>query len=66
MHFKEIVSRTIRFQLKKVLKFYGEFTTIEMAIDCEKQLKKWSRAKKEALINGKLELLPDLAKKKFQ
>ena len=31
----------------------------------EKQIKKWSRAKKEALISGEFELLPELSKKKF-
>ena len=31
----------------------------------EKQIKKWSRAKKEALINNEYEALPNLAKKKF-
>ncbi len=31
----------------------------------EKQVQNWSRAKREALINGKPELLPALAKKKF-
>ena len=48
------------------LVFYAEFTNILIAIAKEKQLKKWSRAKKEALIEGKFELLPDLAKKKFK
>lgn len=47
------------------LVFYCEFVNVEMAIEKEKQLKKWSRAKKEALINGELEKLPNLAKKKF-
>jgi putative endonuclease len=32
----------------------------------EKQVQNWSRAKREALINGELELLPPLAKKKFE
>lgn len=36
------------------------------AIEAEKQLKNWSRKKKEALIAGRLELLPQLAKKKFR
>lgn len=36
-----------------------------MAIEKEKQIKKWSRAKKEALINNEFEKLPNLAKKKF-
>jgi len=38
---------------------------VEMAIKTEKQLKKWSKAKKEALINNEFEKLPNLAKKKF-
>lgn len=48
------------------LAFYAEFTHISLAIDTEKQIKKWSRAKKEALINGEFEKLPNLAKKKFK
>jgi putative endonuclease len=47
------------------LVFYCEFTDINMVIDKEKQIKKWSRAKKEALINGNFEALVNLAKKKF-
>ena len=49
-----------------VLVFYAEFTNIGFAIDKEKQIKKWSRAKKEALINGEYDALPNLAKKKFK
>ncbi|WP_405572945.1 GIY-YIG nuclease family protein [Winogradskyella sp. Asnod2-B02-A] len=48
------------------LKFYAEFTDINLAIETEKQIKKWSRAKKEALINDEYEKLPNLAKKKFK
>jgi putative endonuclease len=48
------------------LVFYCEFTDINLAIDTEKQIKKWSRAKKEALINNDYNLLPNLAKKKFK
>ncbi|MCD8416648.1 GIY-YIG nuclease family protein [Tenacibaculum finnmarkense genomovar finnmarkense] len=48
------------------LVFYSEFTNIELAIEKEKQLKKWSKVKKEALINDKFEKLPNLAKKKFK
>ena len=48
------------------LVFYAEFTNIRYAIDKEKQIKKWSRAKKEALINGDYDELPNLAKKKFK
>ena len=45
--------------------FYCEFTNVEQAISMEKQLKKWSRVKKEALINNESEKLPNLCKKKF-
>ena len=47
------------------LVYYCEFTDINFAIDVEKKIKKWSRAKKEALINEEYEKLPNLAKKKF-
>ncbi|WP_420401333.1 GIY-YIG nuclease family protein [Flagellimonas sp.] len=49
-----------------VLVFYSEFSCIKIAIEKEKQIKKWSRAKKEALIEENYHLLPNLAKKKFQ
>ncbi len=45
--------------------FYTEFNDINQAIAFEKQLKGWSRAKKEAIINGEWEKLPNLAKRKF-
>jgi len=48
------------------LVFYCEFTDINMAIEKEKQIKKWSKAKKLVLINGDYDSLPNLAKKKFQ
>ncbi len=47
------------------LVFYASFTEAAKAIEAEKQIKKWSRAKKEALIAGAFEELPNLAKKKF-
>jgi len=47
------------------LVFNAEFTDINLAIETEKQIKKWSKAKKEALINGDYEKLPNLAKKRF-
>ena len=47
------------------LVFFAEFSNIDYAIEKEKQIKKWSKAKKEALIEGKFELLPELSKKKF-
>ena len=48
------------------LAFQASFTNINHAIEKEKQIKKWSKAKKKALIDGDFELLPDLAKKKFK
>ncbi|WP_423818966.1 GIY-YIG nuclease family protein [Salinimicrobium sp. TIG7-5_MAKvit] len=48
------------------LVFYTEFTDINFAIATEKQIKNWSRAKREAIIAGEFEALPNLAKKKFK
>ena len=48
------------------LVFYAEFSMPGIAIEKEKQIKRWSKAKKEALINDKFEDLPNLAKKKFK
>jgi len=47
------------------LMYYAEFTDVNKAIATEKQIKKWSKAKKQALIDGQFEKLPNLAKKKF-
>jgi putative endonuclease len=45
---------------------YGEeYARISDAYSREKQVQNWGRAKREALINGNVELLPPLAKKKF-
>ncbi len=44
--------------------YYELLTDINMAIAREKQLKRWSRAKKEALISGDKELLIALSKGK--
>ncbi|WP_073178912.1 GIY-YIG nuclease family protein [Flagellimonas flava] len=49
-----------------ILVYFSEFTCIKTAIEKEKQIKKWSKAKKEALIQENYHLLPNLAKKKFQ
>lgn len=60
-------SNSYTFKRKPVqLVFYTEFSNIEVAIEKEKQIKKWSKNKKEALIDGKYELLPNLAKKEFK
>jgi putative endonuclease len=43
-----------------------EYDRISDAYAREKQVQNWSRAKREALINGEYEILPSLAKKRFQ
>ncbi|WP_452220234.1 GIY-YIG nuclease family protein [Lacinutrix salivirga] len=48
------------------LVFYVEFTDPNHGIDAEKQIKNWSRAKKEALITNEYEKLPNLSKKRFK
>ena len=46
---------------------YGEeYDRVSDAYYREKQVQNWGRAKREALINGNTELLPPLAKKKFE
>ncbi len=45
---------------------YSEgFTSPEAAIAMEKRVKKWSHAKKQALVNGDFGRLVELSKKKF-
>ncbi len=43
-----------------------EYDRVADAYYREKQVQNWGRAKREALINGNLEVLPPLAKKKFE
>jgi len=47
------------------LKYFCSFSDPKLAIAKEKQIKKWSKAKKEALIEINYSKLPELAKKKF-
>ena len=44
------------------LVFSNEFTSMDDAIDRERQIKGWSRAKKEALIAGDWERLTELSR----
>ena len=46
------------------LVYNEEFVDIKQAIEREKQLKKWSRAKKEALIKNEIDKLKNLSKSK--
>ena len=48
------------------LVYYEEYSRIDEAFYREKQVQGWSRKKKLALIEGKPELLPQLAKKIFR
>jgi predicted GIY-YIG superfamily endonuclease len=45
-----------------ILVYSQEFSSYLEAIQAERQIKGWSRAKKEALINGDFNLLHELAK----
>ncbi len=53
-------------RLRRPLKliYYEEFQRIDEAFYREKQVQGWSRGKKQALIDGKFELLKQLAKGK--
>ena len=44
------------------LVYFEEFERIDIAFNREKQIQKWSRIKKEALIENNKNLLPDLSK----
>jgi putative endonuclease len=52
--------------LPVTLVYYEKFQKIEDAFNREHQVKGWNRKKKEALINGHAELLPELSKSKEQ
>ncbi|HAU3964197.1 TPA: GIY-YIG nuclease family protein [Legionella pneumophila] len=46
------------------LKFSQEFMSREEALNAERQIKGWSRRKKEVLINGDWQALSDYSKRK--
>lgn len=48
------------------VKYHSIFNDYELAFEWETRIKKWSHAKKQALINGDFELLISLSKKKFK
>ena len=58
-------SRYTSGRLPVELVYAEEYDKITDAYAREKQVQNWSRAKREALIHGKPELLPALAKKIF-
>jgi len=43
------------------LLYFEEYERIDLAFYREKQIQGWSRKKKEALINGECDILPELA-----
>ena len=45
--------------------FHEMFNDVNRAIEFEKQVKGWRRAKKEAIINGDWYLLPELSKNRM-
>lgn len=48
------------------LVYHTYFTDFDLAFKAETRIKKWNRAKKQALIDGRIDLLKPLAKKKFK
>lgn len=66
-HSNGLHSKSYTFSRRPVeLVYYAKFTDINIAILKEKQIKKWSKAKKEVLIKGDFDELPNLAKKSFK
>lgn len=57
-------SNYTRKHLPVKLIYFEEFQNIDDAFYREKQIQGWSHKKKEALINGKTELLSELSKSK--
>jgi putative endonuclease len=53
-------------RLPVTLVYFEEYDRIDVAFYREKQVQRWGRKKKQALINGKLNDLPGLAKKIFR
>ncbi len=65
-HQNGIGANYTRNRLPVELVYFEEYGRIEEAYYREKQVQGWSHRKKEALINGTPELLPQLAKKIFK
>ena len=45
---------------------YDGYTAARRPVSVERQVKGWSRAKKEALVNGAWDKLPELAKRRLR
>ena len=60
-HQNKLGANYTKTRLPVKLIYYEEYSRIDEAFYREKQVQGWSRKKKEALINGKSQLLPKLA-----
>ena len=63
-HFNSNACRTTRLDPPISLIYSEGFDTLGQAQKRENQNKRWSRAKKEALIDGNINMLRDLAKRR--
>ena len=64
-HQNGVHSKSYTYNKRPVELIYSEeYIDIKQAIEREKQLKKWSRAKKEALIKNNIQVLINLSKSK--
>jgi putative endonuclease len=61
-HQKGLGANHTKKRLPVKLVYFEMFDRIDLAFYREKQIQGWSRAKKEALINGRNDLLPGLSK----
>jgi putative endonuclease len=65
-HNEGTYARAYTAQRPVTLVFAQWFDRIADAIEAERQVKGWSRAKKEALIHGEFDKLPELSKRRQQ
>ena len=63
-HLQGLGANYTKERLPVKLVYYEEFQNIEYAFIREKQIQKWSKLKKEALIEGSIEKLKILSKSK--
>jgi predicted GIY-YIG superfamily endonuclease len=59
---KELILARIHIRRPVELMWSQEFSSPQYAIEAERQIKGWSRAKKEALIHGDWDLIHDIVK----
>jgi putative endonuclease len=64
-HFDRGYGKYVSTRLPISLVFSEEFNTLEEALACERQIKGWSRKKKEALIRGDRAEISKFARKRY-